>query len=93
MKRLRLVGAMMLIAACGSSNPSKSDAPIDTKMIDAKVFLDGSGGSTCPEGPFTCFVIDLVLNHQAVSTPVAFASFATLADPDANNIHAYDSLF
>jgi hypothetical protein len=83
--RSTLLGALAIViglAACGDDSPTVQD------------------GSQTPDGPgpaanFTAYVIDLVKNHTDDPTPAAFSDFMSLPDPDgdANNVHAYDTLF
>jgi hypothetical protein len=88
-----LLAMALLVAAtaCGSSgNNGKKDSSVDSpKTIDGP-----TDGSSAP-ATFTTFVINLVENVPANSTPAAFASFSTLPDPDGedNNTAAYSSLF
>lgn len=87
-----VLGLVLAAGACGDDNPQlATDAP---KPIDGAT-TDGMIDGSMPNANFTTFVIDLVKNHSADPTPVPFATFSTLADPDqtANNVHAYDSLF
>jgi hypothetical protein len=86
-----LVPLVLLAVACGSSNKTNpSDAPPDV-AIDAPKMIDaGSNGET-----LTQFVVNLVLNVSASSTPAAFSTFSALPDPDGtnNNTAAYAVLF
>jgi hypothetical protein len=77
-----LLGAAV---ACGSNGNSKHDSSIDTPAPGSDA---GSGAET-----FTQFVINLVLNVGADTTPAAFSTFENLPDPDVNNGSAYASLF
>src|SRR5438309_9622811 len=68
------------LAACGAFN---NDNP---QVQDAA----GSGSdATTPPATFTSFVIDQIKNHSADTTPVPYASFKDLPDPDTNNPNAY----
>ncbi|MEP6865247.1 MAG: hypothetical protein ABJE66_31805 [Deltaproteobacteria bacterium] len=79
--RLTLLGILVAraLGGCGDDTPY---VPQDAPT---------GGGS----GTFTAFVIDLVMNHSADPTPVAYSTFSALPDPggDANNQAAYASLF
>jgi hypothetical protein len=93
MKRLGSLFCLALITAavaCGSNGNSKKDSAIDTPTT-----IDGPSDGSGSAATFTTFVINLVLNVGANSTPAAFASFSTLPDPDGvnNNTNAYNSLF
>jgi hypothetical protein len=80
------------LIACSSNSKAQPDSSTPP-MIDAP--------ATMPDAPVTAatltsFVIDLVVNQTASNTPpVAYATFATLPDPDgaSNNLTAYSSLF
>lgn len=74
------------IVACSSSS--------DHGTSDSGTPGDGSGSGS--SGTFANFVIDLVENQTSdTTTPVAFASFSTLPDPDgdANNTAVFGPLF
>ena len=85
---LALAGA--LVGACGDDNPGTP--------TDAPVAIDAGADAMLDAGPdaatFTTFVIDQILNNTtATATPVPYATFSTLPDPDQANPAAYAPLF
>lgn len=84
MSRAAIAGLLALaLAACGDNNPAPgTETP------------DGPGPGTADD--LTAFVIDLIENQTADTTPpVAFEVFSALPDPAADNnaTDAYAQLF
>lgn len=82
-----LLGAAL--AACGDNGTTVPDAPV-------VVVIDAAVDAPVVAATLTTFVIDQIKNNTSdMALPVAFATFATLPDPDgdANNNAAYASLF
>ena len=87
MKRIALA-LLVVAAACGDDDPRvvKPDGmqPEPDAMVDAPV----------EEVTLTSYVIDLITSSTSGMTqPRAYSEFATLPDPDTENLTAYQSLF
>lgn len=78
MKAVGWVFALVLASACSEEGGSSSASTDDDAV----------------SGTFTVFVIDLIENHtNDTEQPVAFEMFASLPDPDVENLDAYVALF
>lgn len=93
MRAALAVAAGLALAACGDDNggtPIDAPASIDAgpdAPIDAPI-------DAPPAATFTSFVIDQIQQQTtATGTPVPYATFATLPDPDTGNPAAYAPLF
>lgn len=79
MKAVGWLFALVLASACSTEGSSSASTEDDD---------DGMNGT------FTAFVIDLIENHtNETEEPVAFEMFASLPDPDVDNLDAYVALF
>ena len=85
---LALVG---LAAACGDDGATPGD---DARPPDAPMAIDAGIDAPPDANTFTTFVIDQITNQTtATASPVPFATFGTLPDPDVDNPAAYAPLF
>ena len=90
---LALALALAAVAACGE----EADTTIDAAAIDGRT-VDAGPDAPIDAPPdantFTTFVLDQIQNQTtATGTPVPYATFATLPDPDTENPAAYAPLF
>ncbi|MBP8809198.1 MAG: hypothetical protein KBG48_25640 [Kofleriaceae bacterium] len=85
---LALVG---LAAACGDDGTPAGE---DGRPPDAPMAIDAGIDAPPDANTFTTFVIDQIQNQTtATASPVPFATFGTLPDPDVDNPAAYAPLF